>query len=122
MPSFLHEQAVRTILEQFPQAKTRGFMKAVHKVIPEERDLMRIIPDAFIVDRANQILVAYEIEAAHAVPASKIEAYIDLWWALDNWCWDLGLIIIDRFGKATARLAMAEVAMQHVVHEARRPT
>jgi hypothetical protein len=123
MPSKMHEMAVAKILEAWPNAKTRGFMKAIRKVFGPD-DLQELqcnpgIPDAFFVDTKEEVLVLFEVEVSRHVDDEKMAKYCDLWWRLDFLYWDTILLTYDRWGNRSRIICLGDYSAQTLVHEAR---
>src|SRR5947209_4091588 len=123
MPSAIHQIAIAKILRQFPTAKTRGLLKEIRKAMDplDAREFkgFGVIPDAFIVDRERQCVTVIEVEGAHPLNDEKMELYCDLWWSIDGTDWDMRLITVDRWGTETARIDMADFALDKIFHDAR---
>jgi hypothetical protein len=112
MPSNMHEIAIAKVLQRFPTAKTRGFIKEVCNALgglEEFRDNQwPLVPDAFIVDHESKIV---EVEATHPINDEKMERYADLWWSVDGNYWDLLLITTDKWGNQTGLIDMGDYAI-----------
>jgi hypothetical protein len=104
MPSWAHANSVARILQKVPGARTHGFSRALSKEVFPEPDMFRplhIVPDAYVFDQDEQLVVVYEVQTTNRPDAYKMSAYRDLWWALDNIEWRLLLIVCDtRDGKS----------------------
>lgn len=63
-----------------------------------------IVPDAFRIARHVDnpdvtVFTAYEVEVSHRFTQDQLRPYLRWWWLLDaTMRWDLGLIVVDRFG------------------------
>lgn len=123
MPSAIHEIAVAAILQDHPEAKTHGMLKALRVAVGplRENDFRGygVIPDAFVVDHEKKLLVAFEVEGAYPLNDRKMEIYCDLWWTLDGIGWDFLLVTVDRWGNRTS-VDMGDFAIAKVVHDAKR--
>lgn len=91
-----HQRTIRAILDFFPTARTKGFMKAVDRAMraggwDDRRFPVALVPDAFMVNEADRQLVAFEVEDHHPLSPSKLAAYARPWWDLDCAEWDLEL-------------------------------
>jgi FtsZ-binding cell division protein ZapB len=62
----------------------------------------------------------FEVEAAHPVDHGKLANYCELYWALDDWEWRLGLITIDEWGRVTSLVDMTAVRLAQLELEALR--
>lgn len=102
-PVSIHDEAVRTLVRHFPIAKTKGFIKAVNKVMGE-RFPDGIRPDVFIQDDARQAFICYEVEDHHKIDKTKLERYIRLAWWLSEDDWSLLIITTDRWGICRAAI------------------
>ena len=58
----------------------------------------RWLPDAYLVDASDGVVVCYEVEDTHHLNRHKIRGYGRLWFALDEMGWDLHLITYDAYG------------------------
>lgn len=105
---YSHEELIRALCIEFPQAQRRNFGRLFRERWPEEEYKVTIIPDAFIVDEANKMIVAYEVEVSHRIPPDKMAVYADIGWFLDWVDWTLGLIRIDRYGVGRAYQPQAD--------------
>lgn len=100
----LHRAAVQKILLSHPTARTTGFAAACNRIValtPLARCRTGIIPDAFLVDRGRQAVVAFEVEHTSPTSVEKMRRYVDLWWGLDGMGWALLLVRTDRDGRDT---------------------
>lgn len=58
----------------------------------------RLIPDAYYIDQARCVVMAFEVEHACPMTQEKLDEYEHLWWALDAYWWGLNVISVDRQG------------------------
>lgn len=93
-----HEATVRKILQDYPGAETVGFSKAVAKIIGFRFPDI-IVPDAWLLDADNSVLTAFEVEDGHHLSAGKKQRYARLCWWLEDFDWDLRLMVCGRFGE-----------------------
>lgn len=122
MPGNIHQIAIQRVLSDFPQARTIGFNMAVNDALDLEGDATYtagLIPDAYLIDAERKTVVAYEIEDGHITRNEKMERYADLWWAVDNSGWHLGLVFVDRWGNYAHAMDVGDFALELVVHQAR---
>ena len=122
-----HERAVLKILDRLPDARTKGFFADLRAALREDGDPkwdrpddIRVVPDAFLIDRREKTVIVFEVEASHPVDHGKIANYCELYWALDDWEWRLGLITIDEWGRVTCLVDMTAVRLEQLELEALR--
>jgi len=122
-----HKRAVLKILDRLPGAKTKGFFADLRAALREDGDPewdrpddIRVVPDAFLIDRREKTVIVFEVGASHPVDHGKIANYCELDWALDDWEWRLGLITIDEWGRATSLADMTAVRLEQLELEALR--
>lgn len=115
MPNRNHESGVAKVLADYPDARIHGFMRACNAItepIAGEKSDILLRPDAFIIDRENELVVAFEVEEAHPVTGGKISRYRWLWWDLNYADWGLWLIIVSgRWRSYVASIDMGDVAL-----------
>jgi hypothetical protein len=116
-----HRTAILKILDRLPDARTKRFFADLRIALREEGDPewdtsddLRVVPDAFLIDRREKSVIVFEVEASNPVDHAKIANYCELHWALDDWDWRLGLITIDRWGTVTSIVDMQEVALNQI--------
>jgi hypothetical protein len=127
MTGVAHRAAVLKILDRLPGAKTKGFFADLRAALREDGDPewdtsddVRVVPDAFLINGREKSVIAFEVEASNPVNREKISNYCELFWALDDWEWRLGLITIDRWGAVTSLVDMRAAALEQVELEALR--
>lgn len=54
-------------------------------------------PDAFVIDKENREVIAYEVEVTHQVSVDRALQYADLFWVIDEEYWLVRLVVVDRF-------------------------
>jgi hypothetical protein len=59
---------------------------------------IHLIPDAYEIDIENNLIKCYEVEVHNPISLEKIHKYINLWWALDNYEWNLELTAVSKYG------------------------
>jgi hypothetical protein len=112
MPGLLHERAVEEILKAQPTAKRHGFGAAVRDILEpyqiEEAPggvwRAHVIPDAYLLDHENEVVVAYEVEDSNRLSADKLNRYVGLAWEINEPYWELVVIVGDRWGNMYAIL------------------
>jgi hypothetical protein len=122
-----HKRAVLKILDRLPDARTKGFFAELRAALRQDGDPewdrpddIRVVPDAFLIDRHEKTVIVFEVEASHPVDHGKIANYCELYWALDDWEWRLGLITIDEWGRVTSLVDMTAVRLEQLELEALR--
>lgn len=105
----IHQQIIEEILEDWPNAKTGGFMAAIKKLPdadyiewmfanePEWVAWVRFVPDAWLIDAERRHVVIFEAVHKHDVPDKKFAKMADLSWALDENHYRLVLVRCERF-------------------------
>jgi len=87
-----------------PDIKLHGFRAAITRDVftnddREELGLDRkwitIIPDAYIIDGENRIVIMIEIVDRNPVTINKLGRISDFWWVLDEVYWDAILATVD---------------------------
>jgi hypothetical protein len=110
-----HASCISVLCKSSPQIKVKGFkretLRSLWRQHTEDRpidmealeswqDQINFVPDAFLIDDNNRIVVCYEVEVGHSLnkSKSKLRQYIDAWWILDYQYWDLQLVSYDGYG------------------------
>lgn len=111
-----HASCISALCKSNPEIKTKGFKKETVQSLwrnhTEDRpidmealeswqDQINFIPDAFLIDDNNRIVVCYEVEVNHPLTknkSKKLRQYINAWWILDYQYWDLQLVSYDGYG------------------------
>jgi hypothetical protein len=64
-----HKRAVLKILDRLPDARTKGFFADLRAALREDGDPewdrpddIRVVPDAFLIDRREKTLIVFEVE------------------------------------------------------------
>ena len=115
----VHKALIRQILSDYPQAQTAGFMRAIMALkldymewMRAEADwwfpLARVVPDAFLIDRDRQEIIAFEAIDKNDINRSKMMRLIDLGQALAEDDWTLGLITYTTSGSLVYDLSLVE--------------
>jgi len=122
MAGDIHELAVDHILRRVPEAKARGFMKALRAIAfpdnaaivadgspPEDFDFV-VIPDAYLIDEPTKTLTVFEVEDGHPVPIGKMDTYCAIFQQLDGEGWFMFVETCNRWGGVIAHIDMEEFA------------
>ncbi len=90
-----HEAFVRSLLEEDPTRKTKGFRGTIEKLAEDQLDLawVRVVPDAY--QASAGLVIAFEVEDTHRVDRTKLRVYGRLWAEFDSIGWEFRLVIID---------------------------
>lgn len=109
--SGLHEELIQRFIHLNWGAQRNKFARAVAANVRGGVAALKeygawplgIIPDAFIVEVGPEwpIITAVEVEVSSHLNLRKIEAYVDLWCALDDFGVELKLTRIDAIGIET---------------------
>lgn len=81
-------------------ARQHHFKRAVHsklKLDHEDQDQLteiRISPDAYLFDHERKEVICYEVETTSSINEDRLAPYVDWWWFLDAFDWNLRLIIL----------------------------
>jgi len=101
----VHELAIRRLERDYPQARRRGFSRAVLKVFTDADNETRpvsLIPDlwwqAAPVDGWPGDMICIGVEDRNPVSATKLHEYAELWFDLDFVDCELRLYVTDRWG------------------------
>jgi hypothetical protein len=107
-----HRRMIFKVVEENPGSKRVGFRKAVEGAIedqilndPEleycylldlreslERGDLAVVPDAFRIDPSQRVVTVWEVEHTYRYEKGK---YWDVFWLLDEFCWDLRIFRVD---------------------------
>ena len=121
MAGSIHETAILLLQQSYSTAKTIGFRKAIQQLQwqeegwdnPQEPTSWNefleigevwkegIIPDLWFIDEEVMSVVCIEVEHGSLVSNRKFNAYKNLWWHLDEFYWELHLLISDRWCNLT---------------------
>ena len=102
-----HEQVVRWVLEDHPEAERYGFRAAVRKLYrdfgdfdAEEMELAgpHQTPDAYIIDREGRAVVSFEVEDKHPLSDRSLKLYMRLALSLYDIGFRLVLVPVSRWG------------------------
>jgi hypothetical protein len=105
----IHADIITAVLEDWPQARVSGFMRALRQLPDAEymADIMKhdpewvkginFIPDAWLIDTEKRHVVIFEAINKHDVPGDKFAKMADLSWALDEDYYSLILVRCERF-------------------------
>lgn len=97
----LHTGLIAGVLAAHPGALTRGFMRTLRTMFPDDpEDEIRIVPDAFLVDAPAKRVTAFEVEVTSAMSPGKLDAYSSIAWWLDSECWTFEVVAVGRNGLA----------------------
>ena len=117
----VHAEIIAGIMRDFPEAKTKSFMKALRGIPDGEyiasmyrdhRDWWRLcncVPDAYLIDTTAREVVVFEAVHRHDVDQHKFGKFAELAWALDEDCYDLVLMRCDRFSRTRYLPRLASV-------------
>jgi hypothetical protein len=143
-PPGLHADLLRIYLENMPGSRATGFRRALVDLFdgvadseegcceatggegdPAECSCLvsalqrwRSVPDAYVINREEEEIIAVEVQNTCPVSPRKLDLYIELFWALDEYCWTLGLHLVDRSG-SVFRVDMSHVAIEACVKSSR---
>lgn len=102
MPSEKHQAVISKLSEL--GTSTHGFKRSVIEAIrleegqevaeclKEDVNNNRVTPDAFRIEVHKRTVIAFEVEMFNAIDESKMARYVDWWWMLDDFYWDLRLV------------------------------
>jgi hypothetical protein len=105
----IHDQIIAAVLGDWPEAKTKGFMRALKKLpdadyirwMFKEDDewvrWIRFVPDAWMIVPEDRHVVIFEAVHKHDVSETKFAQMADLSWALDEDYYSLILVRCERF-------------------------
>ncbi len=117
MPT-MHDIAIAKLLSDFPNLETHRFMACTRAAIcteDSEFTNVRIIPDAYEIHPSVQEVFCFEVEYGHPVSTEKMAKYVDLWWAVTAHNWELGLIIVDKWGQITREVSVGDYALRKLM-------
>lgn len=64
-------------------------------------DSMRgVLPDAYRINVTAKKVTVFEVEDTYPLSWEKVDRYLALFWMLDNYDWDLEIVVVDRSGHA----------------------
>lgn len=108
-----------------------GFMREVGRALrvdgvterewQEETRGLRVIPDAFKIDPQALKVTVYEVEVTSFVSREKMDAFVELFWIIDEYEWTLDLVRVDQWGNETQPLHMFLVHLQRTAIECGQP-
>ena len=120
-----HEAMIAALKLERPEVQTTGFFRSLATVGDYMRDLLEhdrewrasinIVPDAFVIDRKGRHVVVFEIVDTHDVKPEKIAAVEEIGWALDQDCYTIGIIRIDKHGRTLIAPVEAGLERHEVV-------
>jgi hypothetical protein len=123
----LENLALQTVRQTFPDLQRGGFLKALREIAPyiQPREF-KFIPDGWFmeIDRRSRkksdwwhTFNCIEIEDSHTLIPSKLWAYCELWWHLDDPPFfggginlnavNLRLFVFDRYGLSRREIDLA---------------
>src|SRR2546421_175238 len=114
----IHDRMISLLQRDFPQARTRGFRKAIQQLQwdwenwddatpveggarkPTWEDFLDrgeawkdgIIPDLWFIDEECMSVVCIEVEDTSRIDTAKLDRYVRLWWHLDEIYWETHLL------------------------------
>lgn len=101
--------------------RTKGFTKELCSAVGEINGkydkmelsgllkLHRIIPDAYLIDKAIKAIYIFEIEDTNPLSADKLRKMSEIWFRLDSIDWEMRVFLVDRYLTAWRSLPMATV-------------
>jgi hypothetical protein len=104
LPASVHQNTITELLYYYPEAKTRGFSRAIRDVQkrsgfhPDGYWRGGVIPDLWWIDEQCMSVFVIEVEDSSKVSGEKLERYRDLHYLLDEEYWSAHLIAADRWG------------------------
>ncbi|CUX46587.1 MULTISPECIES: hypothetical protein [Agrobacterium] len=121
MVGSIHETAITLLQQSYRAANRPGFRKAIQQLQWDEEgwgdaseptsweDFLKIgevwkegiIPDLWFIDTDVMSVVCIEVEHASRINDRKFESYKNLWWHLDEFHWELHLLVSDRWCNLT---------------------
>lgn len=121
MEGSIHETAVTLLHRSFNGAHRVGFRKAIQQLQwdhegwaefdeqPTWNDFLKngevwkegILPDLWLIDHETMSVVCIEVENGNAISDRKFQSYRNLWWHLDEFYWELHLLVSDRWCNLT---------------------
>jgi hypothetical protein len=105
----IHDQIIDAILEDWPEARTKGFFRALRSLPdasyvpemlrndPEWARWVSFIPDVWLIDAEKRHVVIFEAVHKHDISETKFARFSDLSWALDEDYYRLVMVRCDRF-------------------------
>jgi hypothetical protein len=129
MTANIHQMLIDGVLRQFPEAKTAGLWKALraHPELDYAADLLandkewaqavRFVPDAWLIDSENGLVVVFEAVHSHEVSEDKFARMVELSWALDEDYFRVLLVRCDVTGRRAYDVQWTELAMIHAGRE-----
>ena len=110
---YLHAALIQSVLDDFPEVGTKGFVTAVQHVLGYWPCAGPLIPDAFVVHKPEKSILIWEVEVNSGLTWEKMGAYRHLAWCLNDDYWALNLIVIDKWGtETTIDVLMADIQHQ----------
>lgn len=82
-------------------------------------ELYHFVPDAYLIDKENRIVVCYEVEDFNSLSPAKICDYGEAWFILDYIYWNLILISYDIYGNHRVILLPFSMFIANRVYELR---
>ncbi|WP_206696063.1 hypothetical protein [Agrobacterium leguminum] len=121
MVGSIHETAITLLQQSYRAARRSGFRKAIQelqwneegwanteestswKEFLERGEVWKegIIPDLWFIDEDVMSVICIEVERANPINDRKFETYRNLWWHLDEFHWELHLLVSDRWCNLT---------------------
>lgn len=112
----LHQRLINALCSQDSRIMKFGFRKAIFEASPYasetiedgstrtyyDEEVGSVIPDAYFIDHDVRFIYIFEVEVTSFVKVEKLEAYQNLFWLVDQDCWQVEIIVVDRYGVGTA--------------------
>lgn len=101
-------QIVAALTDQYPQIKTRGFLKELRAAFAGRqlrhnciRGFNRV-PDGYVIDAPARRIDLFEAEATHPLPTAALDDYIHLWHDFGCYGVTVNLYVVSRLGHINA--------------------
>lgn len=111
MAGQLHQALIATLVAQEPRIQTKLFRRSVMSIsgycaqVDEDtgktwydESIGGLIPDAFLLDHEIRRLFIFEVEVTNGLDQDKLDKYAELFWMVDDDCWEIDLVIVDKYG------------------------
>lgn len=120
----MHDIAISSLITQHPTLETRRFMHAVRIALGVDRSAfesggseIRIRPDAYKIHQDEEVIVCFEVEYGHPVSTKTMSNYSELWWALNEFHWELALVVVDKWGECLRGIDVGDYALRKLATE-----
>ena len=96
-----HEAVIAALASAYSHGQQHRFGAALRSICEDEEDWKTAVqPDFYLIDRDAKRVTVFEVEDTSALTSKNLADYIEIFFLLDEYEWELRMLVFDRWGNS----------------------